>query len=177
MSRVFTCADAHLGHDNAIKWRPQFSTPEEHHETIFDNIATTVGKRDSIIFLGDIALSHEWLMKLKEIKCMKKTLILGNHDSDKKDCMKSLLDVYDEIHSHKNYKSALLSHCPIHIQEFRKQIVNVHGHTHGRLMLGSDGKPDPLYLNVSMEQLNYKPVDFKVVKEYIDYIENSGEYL
>ena len=43
---VFFIGDTHLGHTNAIKWRTNFSTPEEHDETIFNNIMNVSGKRN-----------------------------------------------------------------------------------------------------------------------------------
>ena len=54
MSNVWVCADLHLGHKAITKYRTQFSTAEEHHLTILDNVLTCVGKRDKIFLLGDI---------------------------------------------------------------------------------------------------------------------------
>lgn len=52
-TKIVIWTDLHLGHENAIKWRTQFSTAEEHDEFIFDKLASKVNKRDSLILFGD----------------------------------------------------------------------------------------------------------------------------
>ena len=51
MSKVWVCADLHLGHKNITKFRTQFTTAEEHHKTVMKNFLTTVGKRDKVFLL------------------------------------------------------------------------------------------------------------------------------
>ena len=61
---VFFIGDTHLGHTNAIKWRTNFSTPEEHDETIFNNIMNVSGKRNQLYVLGDFCIHknvYRWL--------------------------------------------------------------------------------------------------------------------
>ena len=97
MSRLMITSDLHLGHSNINKFRP-FKSSEEHHEVVFDNLASNIGKRDSLILLGDIAFDEYWLKRLDQIKCAKKTLILGNHDTEKLP-MKLVCNHYDVVHS------------------------------------------------------------------------------
>ena len=66
MSKVYLIGDTHWGHKNAIKWREQFSTPEEHDEIIFDNIMSTVTKRDTLWLLGDCIMDNQALIKLDD---------------------------------------------------------------------------------------------------------------
>ena len=62
MSRVLLISDTHFSHKNICKFRADFSTPEEHDETIFNNIMKTVNKRDTLWMLGDIAFDLDgWL--------------------------------------------------------------------------------------------------------------------
>ena len=42
-----------------------------------------------------------------------------------------------------------------------KQFYCVHGHIHQRRVLTEDGLPDPLYINVSVEQIGYTPVNLE----------------
>lgn len=82
MSKLLITSDLHLGHKNICKYRTQFSSADEHHNFIFENLATNVSKRDTLYILGDCAFDKYWLDKVKSIKCQHKKLILGNHDSE-----------------------------------------------------------------------------------------------
>lgn len=182
MTKRYITSDLHLGHKSSCKWRP-FESPEEHDEVVWDNLRSTVNKRDSIFFLGDIAFTPQWLKKIKELPCKSKVLILGNHDTDNKDCAKLLWESYDQVHSMLNYKGTILSHCPIHESEFRGKTLNVHGHLHEKVILtiktkkvrGDYGywidKPynegNNRYFNVCLEHTEYKPLNFEIIKDFI----------
>lgn len=146
MSKVWVCADLHLGHKNITKFRPQFATAEEHHETVLDNFLTTVGKRDKVFMLGDIVFKEgiEYAAKLESLAA-NLILVKGNHDA---------YDLWaDSVQGLMTYKGAWLSHAPIHPQEldYRKQF-NIHGHLHGGFI------NDPRYFNVGLEHTNYRPI-------------------
>ena len=171
MSRVWFTSDSHLGHNGVIRFRKEFSSDEEHHNTIFDNIATTVGKRDTIFMLGDMTLSKEWLLKIKAIACQRKVLVLGNHDCQKGSdiTIHDIVDAYDTVQSLMNYKRCWLSHAPIHPDEIRNRILNIHGHTHYHKI------DDPRYYNVCPEHHNWKPVLFTEIKEKTENNIDFGE--
>jgi len=154
MSKVYVISDTHFGHENITKYRPQFKTSAEHDAYILQNIKNTVGKRDVLIMLGDIAFTRDALLKLKSIDC-RKQLILGNHDMQfDRGSVKELFDVFTRVDSLRTYKGVWLSHAPIHPDELRGKL-NVHGHTHNKNI------NDDRYFNVSVEQTNYRPVLFK----------------
>jgi calcineurin-like phosphoesterase family protein len=170
-------SDLHLGHKNIHKFRNQFATAEEHHEFVFENLATNINKADSVIFLGDIAFDMKWLEKLYFINCRKKTLILGNHDTERLN-MLDLTSVYDSIHSLFSKRNCWFSHCPIHPGEFRGRALNIHGHTHDRLVMkqtsdfvrGSTIRADNYdgrYFNACVENTDYKPISFSEILERI----------
>lgn len=147
MSKVWVCADLHLGHKNITKFRTQFTTAEEHHKTVMENFLTTVGKRDKVFLLGDIVFK-EGLEYANILSALSAELVLvkGNHDA---------MDFYaDSVQGLMSYKGAWLSHAPIHEQEldYRKQKFNIHGHLHGSFI------NDPRYFNVSLEHTNYRPI-------------------
>lgn len=162
-------SDLHLGHKNIHKFRDQFSTAEEHHEIIFDNFASNIKKSDSVILLGDIAFDKNWLNKLSDVKCRKKTLILGNHDTERL----SIFDVvnsgaYDAIHSLYSKRNCLFSHCPIHVDQFRGKGLNIHGHLHDEKvetlnLIWNELRPDLRYFNACVEHTNYKPISFSEI--------------
>lgn len=153
MSKLLLSSDLHLGHKNIFKFRTQFATAEEHHETVFENLATSVNKRDSLILLGDVG-SSEWLARIRDIKCQKKSIVLGNHDLE----WASIADIYvtfDSIYGLYSKKNCWFSHCPIHPSEFRKKRLNIHGHLHDSVI------DDERYVNVCLEHTDYKPIDLQ----------------
>lgn len=152
MSKSWLISDTHLGHKNITKYRTQFSTAEEHHNTVYENLATAVGKRDTLWMLGDIAFTKEWLKKIDDIHCTRKVLIVGNHDNERGINMRDLVEVYDEVFSLVSHRNLWLTHCPIHESEIRNRQGVIHGHTHQALV------EDCRYLNVCVEHTEYKPI-------------------
>jgi calcineurin-like phosphoesterase family protein len=167
VSRLLITSDLHLGHKNIVKFRPGFSSAEEHHEILFDNLASSINKRDSIIFLGDIAFTDEWLLRIRGINCAKKLLVLGNHDTERTS-FKNIVLAYDKIESLYSKRNMWFSHCPIHPQEFRGKTHNIHGHLHDKLVQTEymgDGDyvgdiDDERYINVCVEHTDYRPIPF-----------------
>lgn len=158
MSRTYLSSDWHLGHKNALRWRPQFKDMDEHDNLIIDNHKRILTKRDILIVCGDVAFTKESLARVKEIHCAKKVLILGNHCTEGRGgiTLEDLMSVFDEIHSMKKgaYQKVgfWLTHCPMHPSELRGKPFNIHGHTHSVVI------DDPRYINVCLEQTNYEPV-------------------
>lgn len=158
MSKVFFISDTHLGCDRILKYRPEFSTIEEHDSTIIGNILKTVGKRDILWILGDVATN---MIGAKMVVALSKhcriKIVLGNHDTESKDSaeiLKMYIDHGIELHSFVKYKGTWLSHCPIHPIEFRGCRLNIHGHLHSKTV------GDERYFNVSCEQVDYTPIYF-----------------
>lgn len=157
-------SDLHLGHENICRFRP-FKSAEEHHEIIFDNLATSIKKRDSLLLLGDIAFNAYWLMRLDEIKCVKKTLIVGNHDTEKVN-MKLICQYYDAVHSLYSKRNTWFSHCPIHKDHFRGKDLNIHGHLHNNTVKDIHGYyDDNNYFNACVEHTEYKPISYAEIQE------------
>ena len=167
MSRLMISSDLHLGHANICKFRP-FKSAEEHHEILFNNLATNIKKRDSLLLLGDIAFDEYWLKRLDEIKCIKKTLILGNHDTEKVN-IKVICNHYDEVHSLYSKRNNWFSHCPIHIDQFRGKELNIHGHLHGNHVEDVYGYyNDSNYFNACVEHTEYKPISYSEIIESLN---------
>jgi calcineurin-like phosphoesterase family protein len=169
MSKLMITSDLHLGHKNIHKFRPEFSSAEEHHEIIFDNLASNINKRDSLILLGDICFSKEWLERIKTINCAKTTIIVGNHDLEFGIHMRDLVDTYDAVYSLWTKRDFWFSHAPIHPQEMRGKKANIHGHLHGNMVWKDHLKQqycdgydeiDPNYINVCVEHTDWKPITF-----------------
>lgn len=169
MRNIFFSSDTHLGHtnswekfknDDGTPLRP-FSSTEEMNETIIERHNSVVKPGDTWYCLGDVVINKKYLLLISRMNG-KKRLIRGNHDifSD---------NFYRDVGFEKIYgvrvfvDKFILSHIPLHpdciTDRFR---ANVHGHLHGnRVML--DGKIDPRYFSVCVEQINYTPMHFDEV--------------
>ena len=160
MSKVYFTSDWHFGHSAILKYRPNFKSIEEHDKAFIDNFNDIVKKRDTVFFLGDIAFTDEALEQLKKLNyCHKKILYLGNHDYLDTE---KYLEVFDEVHAFRSWKSYWLSHCPIHPQELRNRKGNIHGHLHGSVL------SDFRYFDVSPEKHDFKLVDYEEIKKYFE---------
>lgn len=163
MTRVWFIADTHIRHKRVIQHRPEFSTMEEHDETILANLCAMVGKRDTLFILGDSALSLEGHVLLSKVPGYKR-LILGNHCVERDGCrVSNIHHLYDRIDGDVSYSQReslkyWLSHVPIHPEELRGKI-NIHGHGHRHII------QDERYISVSAENTDYKPVSFEEIRD------------
>lgn len=161
-------SDPHFGHENMAK-RRGFPDAYHHDENIVAQWNTVVSKKDTTIILGDITMEKRDYSILDRLLGYKR-VILGNHDMGNH--AETLLKYVNSIHGimkirHKEYGNIFLTHCPIHPSEFDYRInYNIHGHTHENLVmetyhdnttLSTRKRPDKRYINVCMEQVNYKP--------------------
>lgn len=153
MTRLMITSDLHLGHKNIHKFRDA-KTAEDHHEFVFERLATSINKRDSIIFIGDIAFDKYWLDKIKSINCAKKLLVCGNHDTDNGIKMRDLVNAYDDVVSMYSRRNYWFTHCPIHPSQMRGRIANIHGHLHSKVI------NDERYINACVEHTDYYPISF-----------------
>lgn len=167
MSAVYFMSDLHLGHNNVIKFRNEFNTIEEHDDYIEQQYKKTVTKRDKVYMLGDVAFTKETLQRIKGWVGYK-VCILGNHDCERNGVtLQDYLEVFDEIHGFIKYKNYWLSHCPISEVELRGK-YSVHGHVHSNTL------EDPRYLNVSMEAINYTPIELQQINKIFKEREENG---
>lgn len=162
MSTNYFLSDPHFGHQNIPKFRPCFSTVEEHDQHIFDNCDKLFRKQDKIWFNGDVAFTKEALYRIKELKGTK-ILILGNHDTEWKKrgyTLKDLMETFNDIQGFVKWHEFWLSHCPIAEVELRGKI-NIHGHIHSHII------DDPRYVNICMEHINYTPITLEEIRAIV----------
>ena len=164
---VYFSSDFHLGHKAILKYRPQFSTIEEHDNAIFSQLEKLT-KRDQLFILGDFLFDcpkfEDYLARLSELQAKFK-LIMGNHDS---------LKLYSQTIAQNlmihlplvNYKNFWLSHCPIHEQELRGRLGNIHGHLHGSHVEDQSGAINCNYFNVNLDNNDFKLVELDTIKNY-----------
>jgi calcineurin-like phosphoesterase family protein len=167
MRKIWLISDTHIGHENIIKYcnRP-FANAAEMDEYILTMWNETVDDQDVVYHLGDVYFRDP--SKLYQLKGRKR-LLLGNHDDGKDP---HLHKVFQKIGIWRKFPEygLLLSHLPIHQDQLggeyfsptkermiRALTHNVHGHIHDRNI------KDPRYINVSVEQIGYKPIDIEEV--------------
>ena len=158
---VYLVADTHFGHRQILLYEKRpFESVEEMDRELVKRWNKTVKKGDLVIHLGDFALTgrariYELLEKLNG----KKWLIMGNHDwshstswwrrAGFEEAFKQPI-IYEEFF--------ILSHRPVYLNE-SMPFANLHGHIHSKKM---DYKG---YVNMSVENWDYKPVNFEEIKK------------
>jgi calcineurin-like phosphoesterase family protein len=132
-----------------------FSSVEEHDEHIIAKWNSVVTKRDVTYILGDVTMEKSAPYPLLDRMNGVKHIVLGNHD--RRQDAKRLLQYAESIAGMIQYKGVMLTHCPIHPMELDYRFnKNIHGHIHEKVVL-LNGSPDPRYICVSCEQVDYTP--------------------
>lgn len=172
MRLPFLIADLHLGHkkiveflnEDGTKCRP-WTNVDEMNEALIGNWNKVVQSKDKVYLLGDIVFGKSNLHLLDRLNG-DKVLIRGNHDIQDTEVY---LSYFRDIRASWPIGDAIMTHIPIHPQSLTRWKYNIHGHLHGYKVLGSDKRPDPKYICVSCEQVNYTPISFgeveKIMKE------------
>ena len=171
----YVISDLHLGHQAILKYRTQFATLDEMHDTIINNWNSVVTPQDKVYILGDVAWDKQALVLLNSMNG-KKVLIMGNHDILP---LKEYVKYFKKIEGAKEYKGCILTHIPVHESQLERFTLNIHGHMHDKSIMqkfevmypggGLVGQKiskdkkyvyglDPRYINVCCEQVNYTPV-------------------
>jgi len=166
MSKTFLIADTHFGHTNVLnflrsdgtKLRPHWDSILEHDQALIDNWNKVVGKNDKVYHLGDAGFKSfnglsDILIRLNGTK----VLIKGNHDNFK---LSQYAQHFKDVRATHTLDKLVLSHIPLHPDSLYRWRGNVHGHLHDSKLV------DPKYFNVSVECINYTPIDFEEVREY-----------
>lgn len=156
-------SDLHLGHNVITKYRPYFSSQEEHDNHFLD-IFSKLKKRDIVWVLGDFIFDSKnyehYIKQFNKMSCEIR-LVMGNHDSlklYKEDRFDIQLPLF-------TYKGFWMSHAPIHPQEIRERQGNIHGHCHNSRVYGDYPSYEDVYYNVCPEQHHYNFVDFEQIIE------------
>lgn len=160
MSTVYFIGDTHFGHNKiSEKFRPQFSSDEEHNQVIHENILSVAGKNNQLWLLGDIFFKQSEFWRLGEYAKAFQTvnITLGNHCHSQ---------TFIEARKYKNVKihgivkkyGHWISHAPIHECELYRA-NSIHGHCHDKVV------DNPNYVCVSCEQVNYTPISLEEVNQ------------
>ncbi len=151
MNRVFVIADTHFGHKNILGMQPgerPFATIEEHDRELVSRWNAAVKPADTVWHLGDVFFGKDGHLPLAALNGLKR-LVMGNHDHYP-------IAVYQQYFSRivgaSEYRGCIMTHIPVHPQQFERFRLNLHGHLHGRSV------GDPRYACVSVECTGLAPV-------------------
>lgn len=151
---VYFIGDPHLGHRNIAKYRPWVKDTADNTRIFVSRYLREIRKKDIVFFMGDVAFDEDSLKVVGELPG-RKILIKGNHDDYVSTSLQK--DVFEEIHGIISYKKMWLTHCPIHPDEMRGRIKNIHGHTHLVSMMKRNwyGKKvlDDRYVNTCVDRV------------------------
>lgn len=157
--RIFFISDTHFGHANILNFKTSeghplrpFTTCEEMDEHIVECWNKTVRPCDKIYHLGDVVINRKSLSILSRLNGHKR-LVRGNHDIFK---TKEYMEYFEEIYGVRVFskEGIICSHIPLDYESLEsRNWFNVHGHLH------SNVKHHPNYLNISVEQINYTPIE------------------
>lgn len=162
MQQQYYIADLHLGHgDTILRFRPQFSSWEEHDDYVVGMINETVNPTDSLYIAGDTLIKDIGIPYLKKIACRNIYLVPGNHCGER--TMLSTLP-YKRIQGAMTLKLGdrigVVTHIPVHPTCLEERWgFNIHGHLHEQSLI------DKRYLCISCEQTGYKPVTKKWMEQ------------
>lgn len=167
--KTWIISDTHFNHANIIKYadRP-FTTKEEMNEELVRRWNETVAPDDVVYHLGDVVFGGKNIKEgiLKRLNGYK-ILRLGNHDD--RTTVNQWRSYFDEVYKDDILLEDLaLSHYPLNDEEMTKLSAlglikgNVHGHVHN-----DNGDLDQTkYKCVSVEQTDYRPIDFDLIKAH-----------
>ena len=151
MSRVYTLSDAHLWHELVSGLRG-FRTAQEHVDALEDALRSTLTKRDTMWWLGDMTAGGKIPQMLDWIAALpwKNHVVLGNHcpphpmhggQARQRDYLRAFESVQTIAQRRIGGHKVLMSHFPVvgdhkerpELDMWRPRPFNgilLHGHTH-----------------------------------------------
>jgi len=150
----FVIADLHLGHKKILDFeqaRSHFEDLDHMHRTIIVRWNNVVGNKDTVYVLGDVAFRKDALPLISRMKG-RKILIKGNHDLFG---LEYYTPYFEDIRACHAIGGVILTHIPIHDSQKSRYSLNIHGHLHSHKL------DDPFYKCVSVEQIDFTPMEFK----------------
>lgn len=141
------------------------------NEAMIENWNSVVGPKDLVYHLGDVVINRRYLNLVLPRLNGRKKLVRGNHDLFR---LRDYTPHFEDILGVAVMSDCILSHIPLHPDSITQRFkVNVHGHTHARNVMMPNPKhsktqvPDPRYLCVCVEQINYTPISYDEVRNQI----------
>lgn len=158
-------SDTHFSHKSILSFKRSDGSPlrdfkhvDEMDQYMIDQWNSVVHPDDKVYHLGDVAMCN--ITKLTEIFSHlpgRKVLIKGNHDTLK---LSQYAYLFSDVRAYHVLDGLLLAHIPVHPESLSRWKGQIHGHLHYNKV------KDPRYFNVSVECINYTPINFEEIKKY-----------
>jgi calcineurin-like phosphoesterase family protein len=159
MVDIWFSSDRHWTHKGSLNWlrddgrkvRPEFDDVEQMDEYMLHQHNACVKPQDRFYDLGDVAWDAvKFDTYIAPRLNGSKRLNPGNHD-DLKD--QRIIRHYKKVVLWRLFKDEgfICTHLPLRDDSMRNAYMNVHGHIHEKVI------DNPRYMNVGVEQNNYKP--------------------
>lgn len=165
--KTFLIADTHFSHSGVTKFLREDGTKlrpwdnvTDMDEALIDNWNKVVSTNDRVYLLGDYVINRKAL-KIGLRLNGRKILVKGNHDIFKAE---EYLEVFDDIRAYQILDNIICSHIPVHPSQLHRWKGNVHGHLHSHHVTNGE-EVDKRYMCVSVEHINYTPIDFEQIRK------------
>lgn len=176
---IWVISDTHFNHNSMLTFkdkdgnlvRSQFTDVNHMNECMIDNWNSVVKPGDKIYHLGDVFMGdREWFQRNWPKLNGSKRLIVGNHDDIK---YMATGGFFQKIQMWRLFSEfgLMLSHVPLEQGSLKIygskdkgllsvpiQLLNIHGHIH------QNASPPGPYRNVSVEVINYTPVNIEELR-------------
>lgn len=151
---TYIISDTHFGHENIIHY---CNRPEDHDFLMELYWKSIVQDDDTILHLGDLFFKKN-VIDLSSLPG-NKYLIKGNHDHQKDEWYESIgfKVINERPQITVNRQVIVFTHYPIPYEDKSYWDINIHGHIHNH-NYESKKWSDKLYINVSVEVMDYAPV-------------------
>lgn len=156
----YLISDNHFNHESIIAYEERpFKDVNDMTEQMIYEWNEMISDKDEVYVLGDFAWGNkENVSNIISRLNGRKILVMGNHDRSR--TAKWWMDAGFDVAVNGGIildGFYLLSHEPMHLTK-SMPYVNIHGHIHSQKMEGNQ------YVNVSVEQINYRPILFDSIK-------------
>lgn len=155
MNYRYVISDTHLGHGNILDFQPHtrsgFHNIDHHDATIIRNCNEVLRPtKDTLVHCGDVAINRDKVLMFKEVKALRKILILGNHDTYDIELYQA---AFDKIYGVYEKKHILYTHIPVRDEQLGDRwVANIHGHDH------HNRKISPKHFNANVDIIGLRPV-------------------
>lgn len=164
MSKIWVIADLHLGDERIRRYE---NRPFEN--TILMDIAIqrnwnkVVSKEDRVLVLGDVTANKDEKFTMNKFNGHKE-LVMGNHDRDKS-FRWWLAAGFSRVYEYPICMDEIywLSHEPMYMN-INMPYINIHGHTHGQVLVSRTSRGEKQMINVGVDKLNFTPILLEDVK-------------
>ena len=168
---IYFTADLHFGHKNILTLaNRRFSSIQEHDDHIIKCVNETVSTSDHLYILGDLGFHKDYVglaTQISRINTRNIHIIKGNHDNMQnlvrlnRDGM--IVEVKEMKTVQKGRRSVFCCHYPMREWPgFYRGHYHAYGHVHATL------KPYERSMDVGIDSIGYKPIEFDELIKKID---------